>query len=197
LNKKRNLIAFVLFFAAVTVFSQVQEYKKILFVTSEDGLRIRSEPSTGGSRVGSLSFGQRIVTYARTNYTTIDGISAYWYSIDWENKKWVFGGYLSEEFPDTAPVLLGRWDDPDDWRQYYSFSPDHTYGEGYKETGMGFFGKWELTGNSITLHLEHAGTSDEINETVKVQLKIIDKNNIILVFPGNESVRLTRSQDLW
>jgi hypothetical protein len=194
---KKIIIIPALLFMGSALFAQTEEWRKILYVTAEDGLRIRSIPSIDGERLGALVFGERIVTYSRTNNTTIDGITAYWYSIDYDNDEWVFGGYLSEEFPEKAPVLLGNWDDIDDEVQYYLFLPDHTYAEGYKETDMGVWGTWSLEGTIITIHLTGAGNIYELDETHDIRLKIIDKNNIVLRFPGNKTVTLRRSRDLW
>ncbi|MDR1388648.1 MAG: SH3 domain-containing protein [Treponema sp.] len=198
MNLKRDIAIFALIFITANVFSQIQESRKIMYVTSEEGLRIRSGPSIDNERVGILLFGQRLVTYSRTNYTvTVDGITDYWYSIDYSNEKWVFGRYISEDFPEKAPVVLGLWDDINNDRLYHNFSPDHSYAAGRKETDMGFWGRWYLNGTTITIHLTGAGNEYVLDETYTIQLVIIDKNNIILKLPNNETVRLKRSQDLW
>jgi len=182
-------------FASANIFAQDISFPKIMYVTAEDGLRIRAEPPLSGSRLDSLLFGSRIAVVDRKNQTTIDGITDYWYRIDSHHEKWVLGGYISGNFPENA--ILGRWDDPRDPRKYYYFSSDSHYAEGYKGTDMGFHGTWSLDGNNIILHLTGAGYDTEFDETVEVQLTVIDINNIKLTFPENRTVALTRSHDSW
>jgi hypothetical protein len=184
-------------FAGATIFAQDASFPKIMYVTSTDGLKVRAEPSLSGDRVDTLLFASRIVVFDRKNQMTIDGITDYWYRIDSSYQFWVFGGYISENFPKNAPVILGKWDDSNSPFLYYSFSSDRRYIQGYKETDMGVSGSWSLDGNNIILHLTGSGPEREIDETVEVQLTVIDINNIRLTFPKNKTVELTRSKDLW
>ena len=75
----------------------------IMYVNSEDGLRIRAEPSTESGIVKSLQHGQRVVLAERGASATIDGITSYWYKISGE-AGWIFGGYLSN-FPLVNPAI--------------------------------------------------------------------------------------------
>ncbi|MDR2702088.1 MAG: SH3 domain-containing protein [Spirochaetaceae bacterium] len=198
----------VLLLNSLPLFSQDNEFPKVMYVNSIEGLRIRLEPSLNSTRIGSYLHGERIVVYERSNMrVTIDGITDYWYKTeyfkDFEGSyirySWVFGGYLSNNLPPDAPVVLGRWDDENDSRQYYFFGPDHSYREGYKETDMGIWGTWKLNGNILTLILDSAMNDIIIDppDIVNVQITIISRNNIILTFQNNERVRLTRNNDIW
>jgi hypothetical protein len=188
----------VMALTGVSLSAQITNIKKIMYVNSREGLRVRSEPSIDGDKIKTLLYGERIIIHAKTdNNVTIDEITDCWYSIDYRNETWVFGGYLSEEFPSDAPVVLGLWDDINNERQYYLFEANHDYAEGYKETDMGVWGRWNLDRNKITIHLTGAGNAYELDETIEVQLIIIDKNNINLKFPNNELIKLKRSQEFW
>jgi hypothetical protein len=205
--KLRKAFFFVsLIFAGATIFAQDASFPKIMYVTSTDGLKVRAEPSLSGDRVDTLLFASRIVVFDRKNQMTIDGITDYWYRIHRDDEKWVFGGYVSENFPKIAPIILGRWDDPSDPSQYYRFHPDRGFAEGTKESDAGVHGTWSLDGNNIILHLTGSGPEVEIDETVEVRLTVIDinnirltfpKNRIVFTFPKNRIVELTRSKDLW
>jgi hypothetical protein len=64
---------------------------------------------------------------------------------------------------------------------------------------MGIWGTWKLNGNTLTLILDSAMNEIIIDppDIVNVQITVINRNNIILTFPNNEKVRLTRNNDVW
>jgi hypothetical protein len=200
-------------------------FPKIMFVNSREGLRIRSEPSINGDINGLLIYGERIVIHEKSENTVdLDGIIDYWYKLNRDRNKteWVFGGYLSEKLPSDLPIIIGRWDNVKQTRQYVSFLPNHDYSKGRKEAGYYIRGSWEINGNIIrTSSLRpsddyiwaHGGDPEngiEI-EPLKdeyIQLKIINDDNIILVFSENNinfeysddktfELTLKRSEDLW
>jgi hypothetical protein len=130
------IIIFVtILFSGLKLFAQASEFPKIMYIISEEGLWIRTEPSLNSNKIGIFLYGERIRVYEKNNMpVTIDGITSHWYKTSgkfyegkWYNSAWVFGGYLSEQFPDDAPVILGYWDVVDKSRNYYFFSADQTY----------------------------------------------------------------------
>jgi hypothetical protein len=180
---------------AQSIFSQE---RIVMYVTSKEGLNQREEPSISGRKVGTLLYGERVLIYGKSNSRiTIDGITDYWYSIQYDNKSWVFGGYLSKELPTDLPVVLGNWDDKNDSRQYYYFSPNYSYREGRKESDIGLGGKWKLTGSTLVITITSAMEDETIppNEqrATNIQLTVIDRNNIILTYPNGEQAKLTRN----
>jgi hypothetical protein len=182
----------------INLFSQTNEYRRIMYVSSNNGLVQREEPSTNSKRIGVLLFGQRIIIYEQGPIETINGITDYWYkSHTWNTPNsrvstwcWVFGGYLSEELPLDAPVFFGRWDDINDNRWTYNFDPSGGYMKGIKNSDRIEQGKWSLNGNIITIIF----ADDDIENIILTE---IDRNNIILVFPNNRSVVLKRTNDLY
>jgi hypothetical protein len=206
---KLILIA-ILFIFGSNVFPQTSEFPKIMYVDSKEGLRIREEPSLNSNRIGAALHGERIRVYEKTNVpVTIDGIAGYWYRTDgryidgiWYRNAWVFGGYLSEQLPKDAPVILGYWDDIGNDRNYYYFRPDHTYSEGYKETDMGLMGTWSLNNNLLTIIItgplmdDFDGTGKHKSETVIINLTINDRNDIILNYPNGKTIKLRRNNGL-
>jgi hypothetical protein len=196
-------VIFTLFLNINAISQELPEgFPKLMYVTAKSGLRERSEPSINGKINRTLLYGEAIqVFYRQSGYETIDGITDYWYSARYSNDSnaWVFGGYLSDELPKDLPVIMGKWDDVNNERQYYSFRPDYTYAEGYKETDMGVWGTWSLDGNTLSLILDSAMNDIIIDppDMLYVQITIIDKNNVQLRFPSNKNVRLTRNKSGW
>jgi hypothetical protein len=192
----------------LNVFSQTSDFPKVMYVVPKEGLRQRMEPSIDSERIGILLYAQRITVYEKSSIpVTIDGITNYWYktqsfyynNIHYE-QSWVFGGYLSENLPLDAPIVLGVWDEIDNERQYYWFETGYTYWEGYKETDIGVGGKWSLNGNIITITIMYIGNETlEPNEyeSHNIRLIIIDRNNINLVYSNNKLVRLRRNNKPW
>jgi hypothetical protein len=188
----------ILLFTIVTgnnLFSQISEFRKIMYVTSKEGLRQREEPSVDSKSMGVFLFGERIIVYEQGPMTTIDGITNYWYKSHTSSTSklyswcWVFGGYLSEELPLDALVFLGRWDDINDDRLLYEFDPNGGYMKGIKNSDRLERGKWVLNDNIITITFS-------VDDIEIVKLTEIDRNNIILHFPNNIQVVLRRTNDL-
>jgi len=195
------LLFFILIIVGTNAFSQSSnnDVSRIMYINARSGLRVRSDSNINSSVLGTLQYGAFVRVLSRSNnQVTIDGITNYWYSIWFQvgynsQRGWLFGGYLSSELPDDIPVVVGIWDDINNQRQYYRFGIDFTYSEGYKETGMGLFGTWRISGNIITLHLTTAGTAgDTLDEKINIRINIINRNNIELII-NNEIVRLRRN----
>jgi hypothetical protein len=212
------------------IFENIENYTqidlpKIMFVNSKDGLRIRTEPSISGDVSGILIYGERIVAHEKSeNLEIIDGITDYWYRLNRDLRKteWIFGGYLSEKLPSDLPIILGKWDNVKHSRQYVRFLPNHDYSKGRKEAGYGIWGSWEINGNIIkTFNLRPSddyivahGGDPETGKKIEplkdehIQLKIIDYDNIVLIFSENNiyfdysddsnlELTLKRCEDFW
>jgi hypothetical protein len=93
-------------------FPQSTEFPKRTFVTSREGLRVRSRPSLNSEIRDIYFYAQMVLVYAKSErMNTIDGITDFWYRVSagLEPEKWVFGGYLSEIFPEGAHIIYGQW----------------------------------------------------------------------------------------
>jgi len=81
---------------------------KIMYVNDVKGLNMRSEPSTDGAKLGTLSYGTKIQVLEKSSTPVkIGDITDYWYKIEANvtlggkvyKHSWVFGGFLSENLP--------------------------------------------------------------------------------------------------
>ena len=86
--------------------------EEIMYVTSPDGLRVRSEPSLSAKTINALYYGEYVLVDKIGEKATIDGITANWVKVkfydedeDPEANGWVFGGYLSYERQLKADVF--------------------------------------------------------------------------------------------
>ncbi len=80
-----------------------------MYVTSPNGLRVRSEPSLSSKTIDALYYGEYVLVDKVGEKTTIDGITANWIRVKFydddefpEANGWVFGGYLSKEQPELG-----------------------------------------------------------------------------------------------
>ena len=187
---KHKIIVFLLLLIIIfNLSSQSSEDSKIMYVTSKEGLRQRMEPSINSESIGVFLFGERIIVYERGPMETINGITNYWYRSHTAHSStnnihswcWVFGGYLSNELPEDAVVILGRWDDINDNRWVYEFDPNNGYMRGINNSGMLERGKWVLDGNTITITF----APDDIEIVI---LTVLDRNNILLDFPDRQVI---------
>jgi hypothetical protein len=216
MNKKYYLVFMVLFMNILNIFPQSSDLPKVMYINTANGLRGRSEPSTNSTVVKILLHGQRIVVWERsTNRATIDGITDYWYKTTFGDKDknwyfgddmWLFGGYLSENIPLDVPVILGKW-------HYRGTSEPHDKSPGKEPEQYNFYadgsyraddyfiyriGTWSLRGNIITIMSTGDFDSEYGNrsyETQYVQINIIDRNNINLIWPEGKVTYLERCND--
>ena len=122
-----------------------QEFPRVMYVNSIEGSNLRNEPSLNGNKIGALLHGERILVYEWSNSVTINGISNFWYRTKRSGTNlsgWVFGGYLSEDFPIDADVILGMWNTDQGERMYWYFRPNYKFNSGVKETDRGIYGDW-------------------------------------------------------
>jgi hypothetical protein len=194
----------LMMFVNFNIFSQdlAKGFPKLMYVTSREGLRERSEPSTNSKIIETHQYGAMIQVFARQNNpVTINGITDYWYSTLYSNNsdRWIFGGYLSEELPNDLPVIIGEWDVTDDNGIRVVFRSNYFFRIGRKYSGEASMGTWKINkaGNQITVDLD--GWEDRGGKavTIYIQLNVIDKNNIELSFSheqfGYNSIKLKRN----
>jgi len=189
-----------------------ENYFKIMYINSKEGLSKYSKPSINSDITGVLLNGQRIIINTKDSFEdNIDGKIDYWYRIRFDDngyndKDYIFGGYLSENLPSELPIFLGRWDNIDDQREYFTFKPNYYYSNGMKETSLGLWGTWKLDENKITINktfigydAEHSAISfyRNLDDAFEIKVIIIDSNNIILKLPQNRTINVKRSIDLW
>ncbi|MDR2905539.1 MAG: SH3 domain-containing protein [Helicobacteraceae bacterium] len=166
------------------------------YVTAKKGLTIRSCPSISCDKTGTLLYGDRIILIGRSeNQEEIDGITEYWYKLEWQHSfAWIFGGFLSNAMPKDTPPVLGRWRiENQDARYYWNFSPDGyavhgnpLSGGGLIYGGSSFVGVWTLRGDNLIIKAEHFQTQwGEISnrrDTIKIVITAIDRDRIIFRF---------------
>lgn len=96
-------------FADKSQFYKNGEVYNIMYVNSEDGLRVRDNPSLRSNRICGLTHCSPVKIISIGKEETIDGITAPWVEIllpfsEWNGMEpeygWVFGGYLSKDFPE-------------------------------------------------------------------------------------------------
>lgn len=88
-----------------------------MYVTAKSGLRLRSEPSTTGTKVALIPPATRVEVLERSDTTlSVDGIEAPWIRVRHQALEgWVFGGYLGTEsqggdaVTERDRVFLGVW----------------------------------------------------------------------------------------
>ncbi|MCR4631084.1 MAG: SH3 domain-containing protein [Treponema sp.] len=102
--KKLRLILITLF-----LFCFAAGAEEIMYITSPDGLWVRTEPSLSAKKIDTLYYGEYVLVVEKGEKATIDGITANWLKVAFydddtlpEANGWVFGGYLSKEQPDLG-----------------------------------------------------------------------------------------------
>jgi hypothetical protein len=191
-------------------------FPRVMYVNSKEGLRVRLEPSTNSPRIGSYVYGQRVILHEKSSsLDIIDGITGYWYkaggsyytgggSFEYKGETyyrvWIFGGYLSEQLPEDAPVVIGNWDVEDNNRRGWTFSANNRYIEGINYTGSANSGKWSLKNNILTITskppMEDIFLKDFDESTLEpiiINVTVNNRNNIILKYPDGETVKLIRN----
>jgi hypothetical protein len=199
------------------IISQISNFPKCMYVNSKEGLRVHSEPSINSNRIGSYIYGQRVIIHEKSDMpVTIDSITNYWIkvggsfytgggSFSYEGKTyyngWVFGGYLSEQLPEDAPIVIGYWDNENDNNKCWIFTANNRYIEGVKGSS-GRVGAWSLKNNILAIFTEPDVEEDfgelEVEITV-IELIINSQNNILLNYQNGEIIKLLRNDKdvLW
>ncbi|GHV07208.1 hypothetical protein FACS189485_17130 [Spirochaetia bacterium] len=187
--KKIIILQILYIFLIADLYSQ--ELPKIMYIVSKDGLNLRGEPSTEGKKVITLLYGERIIVHEKTNIVTIDGITDYWYETNgWFGSGYVFGGYLSENIPNDVDPILGSWIDVEIGDFFiWNFRPNKFVSAGYKDTDRGWYGRWNLNGDILTIETE----DEDIKTTSKTRIEVINNNRIILHYESGGTTVLTRN----
>jgi hypothetical protein len=205
----RNLFALGMLINGFVIFSQeiVLPETVTMYVNSKEGLRQRIEPSRNSVAAGTLRHGQMIWVDARSGFTeTIDGITSYWYRTWGEyynntryDRTWVFGGYLSQTLPLDIPSIVGIWDVEGKSGRYLRFTTANSYSEGDRDSSFGLYGEWKLARDELTIVISstgHESFAEEERETIRAKVKIVNRNNLILMYQNGHSIELKRSSEL-
>jgi hypothetical protein len=189
------LIIFIINFV-FNLFSQ--DLPKVMYVNSKEGLNQRTAPLLTAERVGTLLYGERIIVYERGDNITIDGITNFWYrtSKSFGGWCWVFGGYLSDEMPFDVEPVLGMWNTDKGNNLYWYFTPHHKVRSGRKETDIGIYGDWRLSGNILTIDLIPTETMTYNADTIIIEITIIDRNNILFLYRDGTVEKITRNNNI-
>jgi hypothetical protein len=195
-KNRPSFIFLLLLNSAVNIFSQ--ELPMVMYVNTKDGLDQRDTPSLTGEKTGTLLYGESIIVYERGGNVTIDGITNYWYKTSGRSGWcWIFGGYLSNEMPIDAEPVLGRWNTDRGDRLYWYFSPQHKIWSGRKETDVGFYGNWTLSGNVLTIDLIPTEFMTYESATISINITVIDKDNVLLLYNDGTVERLARNNSIY
>jgi hypothetical protein len=188
-------IAFFSIFA-LNLFSQ--DLPRVMYVNSKEGLNQRSAPLITAEKVGTLLYGERIIVYERSNNITIEGITNYWYRTSKSSGGWcwVFGGYLSDEMPIDVEPVLGRWNTDRGDNLYWYFTPQHKVSSGRKETDIGIYGNWKLSGNILTIDLIPTEFMTYDVDTIIIEISIVDKDTIIFLHNNGIIEKITRNNNI-
>jgi hypothetical protein len=75
------------------------------WVATEEGLNLRSEPTTKASALARIAYGQEVeVVRVAETQETIGGSTGRWTLVRWQGQEgWVFGAYLAASKPDPLP----------------------------------------------------------------------------------------------
>lgn len=101
---KKIIFCSVLFVLAFGIWAQENT---VMYANAPAGLRVRSQPSVSGERIGVLEYLAAVrIIREDGNIITIDGIEGKWTFIETDNiQGWVFGGYLAEAFSSMEDVI--------------------------------------------------------------------------------------------
>jgi hypothetical protein len=218
--KKLFLILFII--SPYLLFGQsTTEESLYLFVSASSGLRGREAPNLNSKVLKAEPYGECMYFHKRkTNKDTINGITDYWYCsqtrLD-DNSLidiWFFGGYLTKYFEND--LFIGRWLSIEDNKTNYIFSLTNKVEYNkyekldlesevlylYKET---YYGTYKKTNNSLTINFnilqfltkkqDGLFEYENINETRKARINIIDTNTMQLIFDNGETVNLKRNNE--
>ena len=196
---KKIILLILFFFSGFYIFSQ--NFPLVMYVNTNDGLNQRKEPQLSSEKVGTLLYGERVILTERSTSVTIDGITDYWYKMYRQVPPfgwcWVFGGYLSNVIPLDVEPILGRWDTDRDNRNFWDFSPNHKFRSARKgPTDMGTYGNWTLVENILTLELIPVETMSYNYRLIKIELIVIDKDNIHFLHENGTVEKLIRNNNV-
>ncbi len=103
----------LLILATLVVLCFAAAAEDIMYVTSPDGLRVRSEPNLSSAKIYVLYYGEYVLVDKIGEKATIDGITANWVKVNLFDAHddvpavsgWVFGGYLSKKEQDLGDAF--------------------------------------------------------------------------------------------
>ena len=185
--KKLLFLTFILF--PTLLFCQQYEIIGIdMFVAATSGIRVRELPSLDSRIVTVIEYGQRIQIDGRTlQKDTIDGINDYWYMFYKGNdKRWVFGGYLTDRF-DSKPIV-GFWAEENNIRIGWIFTIDGNFRTGLKDSGHGEWGTYELDENNTGIFVFNYYRDELVTYSREVKIEFINNNRVKIIINNNEKI---------
>ena len=172
-----KLVCFIILFSFSSIFSgdrALGEPGKV-YIVNASPVNLRNQPSTSGSKVGSLTKGQKVIFIEekQNEEVVIDAIQAPWVKVKTEDGKqtgWMFGGFLVDN-PGDTDLALGYYcldfkkKSLTDFKGGCADKAAVGYVQGSGDCGIEFMenkdilfrlgsrttvsGKWELQGNKI------------------------------------------------
>lgn len=172
----------------ISYYASTSNLPSAMFVVSPGGTGQRHLPSATSREVGWLKYGDMVHPSKKENLEEINGTTSYWYrDFSTSGYSWVFGGDLSSEPPPGIQTLLGDWYDEHNKNYYYRFFSDYSYSEGDRKKDTYRGGNWSREDNELTLKGKGAGA-----EAAIIILTEIDRNQMLLEYPGGRQVKLFR-----
>jgi hypothetical protein len=195
---KKSVFFFILVFSNVLLYGQAGVSRDrydfatmFMFVSSRDGLTVRESPSLNSRIVDTLPYGKLLTLVYRTrDKDTINGINDYWYSYEIFSSEirnyvhvWVFGGYLTDRFPDN--LIVGCWRYEENLQYHWLFDNNKGFMAGLMDSCGTVSGIYEIDNNILKLmYTDFDGT---VLNTQFLRIRFIDDDNIILSDFSNRS----------
>lgn len=97
---KRKILAIVFFlFICTVIFSESYRFDPGIYYLLDGRINVRSEPNLSGRIIGQLNTNSQVkIIECAFNEQIMDGVSAYWYKIEYNNSfGYIWGGFIAVE----------------------------------------------------------------------------------------------------
>ncbi|MBN1616311.1 MAG: SH3 domain-containing protein [Spirochaetales bacterium] len=205
---KKNLACCLFIFVLALGYSQQALYG---WITSPEGLRVRSSAELSGTITGVIPFGEKVsIVSFGSKYEEIDAKLAKWIEIKKGSVQgWVYGGYISildpKLFKEKNKLRISvqnisqnskLWL-PEDRGRFHVFAPDGSYRTGQYESGLGGSGTYTLKGGKIHVSYTISDDSGMVSEKESdtFQIDSIYPNKLVINHNGNNITLSTTFPD--